>query len=131
MGALPVAVRKLQEETALRHDSLTWFEPGEDFDLIVLLRADGDEALTELPRLGFHVNERLVFCGAQDRGYRYHQNVLLGSGVNNGLDECVLLQQAMWIGSYDAHRRGASGGIQHRANIGNLAMEDFGNGSVG
>src|SRR5271163_2399493 len=36
----------------------------------------------------------------------------------------------MWIGGYDADRRGASGWVQHRSNVGNLAMKDLGNGCI-
>ena len=65
MAALLVAVRKLKEQAAFRDNALTWLEAAEDLNLIVLLRAGGDQPLPELPRLDLAIDERLVFSCTQ------------------------------------------------------------------
>src|SRR6516225_4659730 len=64
-----VAVRELQEEAALRHDTLGLLEPLRDLGHTVLLCADRDRPLAESPRFDLDVHKRQVL-GVVEHGRR-------------------------------------------------------------
>ena len=128
MGALLDAVGELEEDAAFGDDAVRpRLSPLSDFDLIVLLGADGHRALRELAGLDlarkrtarFSSSRKIADTGTASTFFCVRVWITASTNMSFFSSPCGILRD-------DADRRGARGRIDQRSDVGDRRRESFG-----